>query len=83
MKMVDQESVLTVYVDIFGCKSEYEFYNRLVEAIIKQTASNVERWMENARDFLARLTPKISINPEPLSEFASSSTLVVHPISLD
>lgn len=72
MKMVDQESVLPVYVDIFGCKSEYEFYNRLAEAVIKQTASNMERWMENARDFLVRLSPKISISPEPLSDFSLS-----------
>ncbi len=72
MKMVDKESVLTVYVDIFGCKSEYEFYNRLAEAVIKQTASSMERWMENARDFLARLSPKISISPEPLSDFSLS-----------
>ncbi len=72
MKMVDQESVLPVYVDIFGCKSEYEFYNRLTEALLKQTSSGVDRWMENARDFLARLTPKISISPEPLSDFSLS-----------
>ncbi|MBQ0023708.1 MAG: ATP-binding protein [Prevotellaceae bacterium] len=72
MTMVDQESVLTVYVDIFGCKSEYEFYNRLAEAVIKQTASSMERWMDNAKDFLARLSPKISISPEPLSDFSLS-----------
>ncbi len=62
--------VITVYVDIFGCKSEYEFYNTLVEALLKQTASTLQLWMDNARGFLARLSPKISFAPEPSSEFS-------------
>lgn len=68
-KMISPD-VITVYVDIFGCKSEYEFYNTLVEALLKQTASTMQLWMDNARDFLARLSPKISFAPEPTSEFS-------------
>lgn len=69
---VDKNKVITVFVDIFKCKTEYEFYNTLVEELLKQTSSKSELWMENARDFLSRLTPKISISPEPNSEFALS-----------
>ena len=69
---VDRKKVITVFVDIFKCKTEYEFYNTLTEAVLKQTASKAELWMENARDFITRLTPKISISPEPNSEFALS-----------
>lgn len=68
-KMISPD-VITVYVDIFGCKSEYEFYNTLVEAVLKQTATTMQLWMENAREFLARLSPKISFAPEPASEFS-------------
>lgn len=69
---VDKEKVIPIYVDIFKCKTEYEFYNALAEAVIKQTASKAELWMDNARDFIARLSPKVSFSPEPTSEFALS-----------
>ena len=30
---VDREKVIPIYVDIFKCKTEYEFYNALAEGI--------------------------------------------------
>ena len=71
-EVVDREKVIPVFVDIFKCKTEYEFYNALAEAVLKQTASRVELWMDNAREFIARLSPKVSFSPEPSSEFALS-----------
>lgn len=71
-EVVDREKVIPVFVDIFKCKTEYEFYNALAEAELKQTASKAELWMDNARDFIARLSPKVSFSPEPNSEFALS-----------
>ena len=70
--VVDRKKVIPVFVDIFKCKTEYEFYNALAEAVLKQTASKAELWMDNARDFIARLSPKVSFSPEPNSEFALS-----------
>ena len=71
-EVVDRKKVIPVFVDIFKCKTEYEFYNALAEAVLKQTASKAELWMDNARDFIARLSPKISFSPEPNSEFTLS-----------
>lgn len=71
-KVLDKENTIPVYVDIFGCKNEYDFYNTLVEAILKQTANKTQLWMENAKEFLARLTPQISISPEPMSDIKIS-----------
>ena len=70
--VVDRKKVIPVFVDIFKCKTEYELYNALAEAVLKQTASKAELWMDNARDFIARLSPKVSFSPEPNSEFALS-----------
>lgn len=64
------EAVLTVYVDIFRCKSEYELYNVLAQELLRQTATHAEQWLENAKDFLSRLTPRISVSPEPYSEYS-------------
>lgn len=71
-EVVERKKVIPVFVDIFKCKTEYEFYNALAEAVLKQTASKAELWMDNARDFIARLSPKVSFSPEPNSEFALS-----------
>lgn len=68
----DYHDVIVVYLDMFACKTEYEFYNALSAAVLKQTASHADKWMENAKDFLVRLTPKISFSPEANSDFTLS-----------
>ena len=70
-QFVDND-IITVRLDIFGCKTEYDFYHMLAVAVLKQTASKVQLWMDEARDFLARLTPKIGIPIDPTSEISVS-----------
>lgn len=69
---MDKSDIIIVRLDIFGCKTEYDFYNALVAAVLKQTASKVQQWMDEARDFLTRLTPKIGIPLDPTSEITIS-----------
>lgn len=69
---LDEEDIITIYLDIFGCKSEYDFYNKLAAEVLKQTASKLELWLEEAKEFIYRLTPKISFSPEPNADFAIS-----------
>ena len=69
---LDEEDIITVYLDIFGCKSEYDFYNKLATEVLKQTASKHELWLEEAKEFIYRLTPKISFSPEPNADFSIS-----------
>lgn len=69
---LDSKDILIVKLDIFGCKGEYEFYNLLASSILQQTASKPSLWMEEARDFLYRLTPKISVSTGPGNEYSVS-----------
>jgi AAA+ ATPase superfamily predicted ATPase len=71
-QMKDDSRYITVYIDIFGCKTEYEFYNALASALLRQTASKAQQWLEEARDFLFRLSTKISVSPDPQTEFSIS-----------
>jgi AAA+ ATPase superfamily predicted ATPase len=66
------DDVITVYLDIFGCKSEYEMYNKLASAILRQTSSQTKLWLEEASEFLGRITSKISFSPAPMDEFSVS-----------
>lgn len=71
-KLLAGSDMLIVTLDIFGCKNEYEFYNQLAASILKQTSGKMQLWMDEARDFLARLSPKINFSPESGSEFSVS-----------
>ena len=73
IKMLDsRQDLIVVYLDMFACKTEYEFYNALSAAVLKQTASHAEKWMEYAKEFLVRLTPKLTFSPEANTDFSLS-----------
>ena len=59
-------------IDIYDCRSEYDFYNKFAEALLKQTANKIELAIENIKRFLVRLTPKVSFNPDLASEYSFS-----------
>ena len=67
----DRERII-VRMDIFACRSEYDFYNVFSSEIIKQTASRIDEWKELAKGFIERLTPKISVNPDHTAEYSVS-----------
>ena len=71
-RQLESSNLITVRLDIFGCKSEYDFYNVLAAAVLKQTATKVQLWMDEAKDFLACLTPRINIPIDPTSEISVS-----------
>lgn len=64
--------VKAVYMDIYDCRTEYDFYNRFAASVLKATDSRMEQVLENVKKFLVRLTPRISFSPEPNSEFSIS-----------
>lgn len=72
MSEMDVPQVKTVYMDIYDCRSEYDFYNRFASAILKSTGNRAEQILENIKRFLVRLSPKFSFSPEPNSEFSLS-----------
>lgn len=63
---------IIVQMDIFACRSEYDFYNTFSSAILQQTSSRMEEWWELAKDFIERLAPKIAVSPEPGKEYSFS-----------
>lgn len=70
-KEIDSTLIHTVYMDIYDCRSEYDFYNKFAESILKQTSGKMEIFLEKTKKFLTRLTPKISFSPDPNADFRS------------
>lgn len=74
-RLAQSDTLKVVYLDIFSCRSEREFYDAFASAVLKQTSSKLEEWMENARLFLSRISPKISLGTEPMTDFSISLEL--------
>lgn len=69
---MDSPEIKVVYMDIYDCRSEYDFCNRFAETMMKSTGNQLEQVMENIKRFLVRVSPKLSFSPEPNSEFSVS-----------
>ena len=65
---IDNPEIKVVYMDIYDCRSEYDFYNRFAETIMKSMSNKLEQVVENIKQFLVRVSPKISFSPDPTSE---------------
>lgn len=70
--LAQSDNVKIVYLDIFSCRSERDFYDAFALAILKQTSSKLDEWLENARLFLSRISPKISLGPNPTTDLSIS-----------
>ena len=69
---IDRPQIKSVFIDIFQCKSEYEFYHAFASAVIKQTSSKLDEWMDTAKTFLSNLSPKFSFGADPMNDFSLS-----------
>lgn len=68
----DDKQRIIIRMDIFACRSEYDFYNVFSSELLKQTASKIDEWKKIAKGFIERLTPKISVNPDHTAEYSVS-----------
>ncbi len=73
--LAQNDKLKVVYLDIFSCRNDKDFCDIFVSAILKQTSSKTEEWMENAKLFLSRITPKISLGLDPMTDFSVSLEL--------
>ncbi len=70
--LVDNSKIKVAHIDAFGLRCEIDFVNALATAVVKATSTRWEEWMENAKVFLSRFVPKISLGQDPLNDFSIS-----------
>jgi hypothetical protein len=68
----DRSDTRFVFIDIFDCKSEYDFYHSFANEIVKQTSSKIDEWVETAKSFLSNISPKFSFGTDPMNDFSLS-----------
>ena len=69
---IHKPGIVTVRMDVYNCRSEYDFYNTFCSEILRQTSSKIEQALEAIKEFLGRIAPKISISPDMTSEYSLS-----------
>ncbi|MCQ2168666.1 MAG: ATP-binding protein [Bacteroidales bacterium] len=69
MEEASTDKLLTVFVDIFSCKNEEQFCEKLSTAVLSQTAGRMEEVMENAKSFLSRITFDVGLSPNKFNPF--------------
>lgn len=74
-RLAQSDSLKVVYLDIFSCRNEKDFYDMFASAVLKQTSSKLEEWLENIKMFLSRISPKISLSPDPMTDFSLTLNL--------
>ena len=72
MANVIRPDIKIIYIDVFSCKSEYDFYKVFASTIIQQTSSKIEEWMATAKEFLSRVITKVAFSPDSIQEYSLS-----------
>lgn len=80
-KMAQSDKLKIVYLDIFSCRTDREFYDAFASAVLKQTSSKFDEIIENSKIFLSRISPKFTMGSDPMSDFSIS--LELNPKSYD
>ena len=71
-RLAQSDKLKVVYLDIFSCRSDKDFYDAFAAAVLKQTSSKLDEWLENAKLFLSRISPKISMGTDQITDFSIS-----------
>ena len=71
-EQITDPSVKVIMMDVYDCRDPYDFYERFASAIIKGLATKADQAVRLAKNFLSRLSPKVSLSPDPTQDFAVS-----------
>lgn len=71
-RLAQSDKLRVVYMDAFSCRSERDFCDAFASAVLKQTSTKAEEWLESVKLFLSRVSPKISLGPDPMTDFSIS-----------
>ena len=71
-RLAQSDKLRVVYMDAFSCRSERDFCDAFASAVLKQTSTKAEEWLESVKLFLSRVSSKISLGPDPMTDFSIS-----------
>jgi len=79
--LMDNPNIQVVMMDIYDCRSEFDFYERFATAIARGVVGKMDNVIADVKEFLGRFSAKISVSPDPTADFTIS--LGISPKELD
>ena len=71
-QLADNENLRIVKIDAFAVRTAEDFYRLFAIEVILQTSTRVEEWLANAKNYLATLTPQVSMSTDPVNPLTLS-----------
>lgn len=72
VSLIGTENIIPVFIDIYDCRDEYDFYNRFSSAVIRAASSTIDAAIKAVAEFIGRVTPKTSVSPTIENEYSLS-----------
>ena len=70
--LAENKERIVVFMDIYKCRSEYEFYEKFASSIIQATSTKMDQMVQTAKEFIMSITPRITYSPDPGTEYTLS-----------
>ena len=70
--LTENKERIVVFMDIYKCRSEYEFYEKFASSIIQATSTKMDQMVQTAKEFIMSITPRITYSPDPGTEYTLS-----------
>ncbi len=64
----ENKNIKFCFIDMFEIKNEVEFYEKLLEEVLKKSASNIQTWTKYTKEFLKRIIPVFSFGVDPQND---------------
>ena len=70
--LTENKERIVVFMDIYKCRSEYEFYEKFASSVIQATSTKMDQMVRTAKEFIMSITPRITYSPDPGTEYTLS-----------
>ena len=70
--LTENQERIVVFMDIYKCRSEYEFYEKFASSVIQATSTKMDQMVQTAKEFIMSITPRITYSPNPGTEYTLS-----------
>lgn len=65
-QLTDNKEYIVCKIDIFNCRTEEQFYNTYVNAILKAASSKMEEFIDAAKKYVGAFGPKLTLSDSSL-----------------
>jgi len=70
--LTENQERIVVFMDIYKCRSEYEFYEKFASSVIQATSTKMDQMVQTAKEFIMSITPRITYSQDPGTEYTLS-----------